>query len=793
MKGENPITVGSFVEAYERAVRQAATFLLSECLFHLIEALSSKNCFIIPESFRRILATHVLSEPLTDFDNESRKRLSVQGRALFERRAHDFLVVFLREISSEAAKEDKVWTNESEKICKNFEENVVPILIQSPVDSSGLMRCNRWTGAFIPREAMISIVPTDPSGEALSYAQQLATGIKWALLAMSPQTQPIQCTGLVPKYCCGHKREASRRVLVLVGDGRAHNDYTGAIALWESKRPYDERYRVIPICPPAVRAGMAAALPESLQDLNVFEWTANPAEMVPAVLGAANLIPNDFRVFISYRREDGDQYADDLFAELSSRGFDVFLDRVNIRAGASFPERIREEIAHKSVLLVLETPRVDQSVWVAREVAIAAANRLAILAIHFPNGTKIASLSSRRRFSLEPTDINTPGYLTKDARERICRHIEDLHSRWLLRRSYQMQRTLSNALLDRELTNQRFTPFGRLDVVPAWSPKTVCSIRITPQFAGLEDFRTLDMSPPPPCVWQKAIITPGALIPGERQASMGWLSNRLDIPRLDESEIPYISHELADPTLSRLLMSPRSKLTLKDKIVLFLGGQLSQSDRAESESKNYEIQSNDEADVRIEEAIIALARAVFSRGGRLAFRHDPMVTPLVIEVALEYWQSLPADPPILLIFAAEPELAKLRADVSRIGCAELRQDNKLGELSAHRILYVGGIQGPITEFAAQNLARPASVFSIPSTGGAAQAVVAQEAALDRETEIIETIYKLQRAMHYSPPNEEEMFDPKSRDGTLPPQEGQIPNFRYALYPLVMKSILKSES
>jgi hypothetical protein len=297
---------------------------------------------------------------------------------------------------------------------------------------------------------------------------------------------------------------------------------------------------------------MAVALRDSFQNLNVFEWTGSPDEMVSAVLDAANLLSNDFRVFISYNREDGQQYADGLFAELTYRGFDVFLDRVKIGAGVNFPERIREEIAHKSVLLVLETALVGRSAWVAREIAIAAANRLAILAINFPNGTKIASLSNRRRFPLDTTDIKTSGGLTDDARKKIWHHVEHLHNQWLLRRRYQMQRTLSNALLYRGLTNQKFTAFGRLDVVPTWNQKTICSIRITPRFAGLEDFHTLDTSPPPPCLWQRAIITPGALILGERQANMVWLSDRLNIPRFDESEISYVSDELADSALSQL-------------------------------------------------------------------------------------------------------------------------------------------------------------------------------------------------------------------------------------------------
>jgi hypothetical protein len=52
------------------------------------------------------------------------------------------------------------------------------------------------------------------------------------------------------------------------------------------------------------------------------------AEAVPFLLGAAELIYKDYRIFISYRQEDGQTHADDLFSALSYAGFDVFLDRV---------------------------------------------------------------------------------------------------------------------------------------------------------------------------------------------------------------------------------------------------------------------------------------------------------------------------------------------------------------------------------------------------------------------------------------------------------------------------------
>jgi hypothetical protein len=198
---------------------------------------------------------------------------------------------------------------------------------------------------------------------------------------------------------------------------------------------------------------MAAVMLPVLQVRKVFEWTRSSTEAVPEVLGAADLISRDYRVFISYFQKDGDKHADDLFGALALAGFDVFLDQVRIGVGAHIPDRIREELAHKALVLVLETPLVGQSGWVAQEVAIAAKSRLGILAIHFPNATKIGSLSDRRRHFLTASDFDShTGRLGAQAIDDVRRRVAELHSFWLVRRRYQIQRALSNALLHRGVT-----------------------------------------------------------------------------------------------------------------------------------------------------------------------------------------------------------------------------------------------------------------------------------------------------------------------------------------------------
>ena len=427
------------------------------------------------------------------------------------------------------------------------------IIIHWPMDAAGNFRCDQWGPMPFPHPAMISIVPTTPAGPALQSAQQLARALGRTLLKVGTGAPPTVCGGPGPGGCRGHGQPGSPCVLVLVGDGAPISDYSGAVALWDSRIRGDARYRVVPLCPPNSRGAMVAALPVGLRNRNVLEWARSPFEAVPAVLAAADLFSNDYRVFISYRQEDGQQHADDLFSALTYNGFDVFLDRVRIGAGASIPDRIREELAHKSVLMVLETPLVGNSAWVGKELAIAASSRLGVLAVHFPFGNRLPSVSDRRRHRVMPSDLDSNGKLTSSAVSNICSRVADLHSLWLIRRRYQLQRSLSNTLLFRGIVNQQLNQNGNLNVVAKWNQAAVCSIRVAPRPADLDDFRELDSSLALPNCWHRAVIAPGCLIAGERQARMRWLSGQIKASLFDESEIRQVADVLVDSQATQLI------------------------------------------------------------------------------------------------------------------------------------------------------------------------------------------------------------------------------------------------
>ena len=118
--------------------------------------------------------------------------------------------------------------------------------------------------------------------------------------------------------------------------------------------------------------------------------------------------------------------------------------------GGSIPERIEEEQAHNSVLLGLETFKVHRSTWVIREIATAATNRMAILALNFPDAPHLPVLINRRRLPLTPTDLTANKRLNTAALKRICDRVAVLQDFWLTRRRFQLQSSLSKVLLKEE-------------------------------------------------------------------------------------------------------------------------------------------------------------------------------------------------------------------------------------------------------------------------------------------------------------------------------------------------------
>lgn len=226
------------------------------------------------------------------------------------------------------------------------------VIVHSPNGPSPALICTTWSPLPFSRPALIAVVPANRSAKSLAHAMQISRELSRGLASLNSAARPAVCrtNGLLD--CRGLGQPASKSVLVLVSDGCASDDAYNAIALWHNNAG-NAAYAFLPVCPSGHGQSMQAGIPVPLDQIKIREWDKSQAEVVPDIFRSAGLVSSDYRVFISYRQKDAGDYAEQLFAALTRRGYDVFLDRVRIAFGGSIPERIKEELLHKSVLLVL--------------------------------------------------------------------------------------------------------------------------------------------------------------------------------------------------------------------------------------------------------------------------------------------------------------------------------------------------------------------------------------------------------------------------------------------------------
>ena len=93
-----------------------------------------------------------------------------------------------------------------------------------------------------------------------------------------------------------------------------------------------------------------------------------------------------YDIFISYRREDGKEFARQIQLKLQNFGYNVFLDVEELRDGI-FDQRIIDAICESTVFIALLTPKYlircsDTADWVRKEIECAIENNLNIVPIN---------------------------------------------------------------------------------------------------------------------------------------------------------------------------------------------------------------------------------------------------------------------------------------------------------------------------------------------------------------------------------------------------------------------------
>lgn len=281
--------------------------------------------------------------------------------------------------------------------------------------------------------------------------------------------------------------------------------------------------RGIPVIPISMsERGFSQDFPPLIAALNGLPWDRSGARgVVLALLECASLLPRQRRVFISYRRDESTEAALQLYAALSARLFDVFLDTHDIQPGKHFQEVLWQRLCDCDVLLFLDTENYFESRWADAEFGRATWRGIPLFRVAWP-GVKLndrAQLATS--LELDASDFpSQPGQLTTAAIKRICDEVEDTRTRSVTARFQQListlrasvnrgRGTLEGLSLRRSLIVA--TPKGkRIAVYPALGVPTSYTL-----FDA-----TRDNHPPPVAV----VYDDGGVEEQEWKAHMDWLS-----------------------------------------------------------------------------------------------------------------------------------------------------------------------------------------------------------------------------------------------------------------------------
>lgn len=189
----------------------------------------------------------------------------------------------------------------------------------------------------------------------------------------------------------------------------------------------------IPIVPVVEKGtSVTEAVPVEIAHTNACIVDAEDATLealASVTLEVLGLLHRQRRIFISYRRSDSREAALQLHDELSSRGFDVFLDTHDIRPAAAFQEILWHRLSDCDVTVMLDTKDYFGSKWTAQELGRSQALGIQILRVVWPDHDGSRHLSLSDTVTLNHADFDGSNRLRPDLLATIAKRAEALRSR----------------------------------------------------------------------------------------------------------------------------------------------------------------------------------------------------------------------------------------------------------------------------------------------------------------------------------------------------------------------------
>jgi hypothetical protein len=402
----------------------------------------------------------------------------------------------------------------------------------------------------VPRVAPTTIIVAAAGDDVLGWITAIRDELRATLIASAPKVVASQLappTSADPREWTefgGADRVGVLSLVCPATDARELSWYEDVIGL--------NNWSVLPI----FRQGgspASAFSPGPLRKLNATFWKTLATECVPAILARGGLTNADQRVFISYRRLETQPLADQLFDALTHEGFDVFVDRFTVPPGVDFQMRLDQELADKSMVILLESHGVPESKWTQHEIDFAKRYRLGLASLKMPDvSSPLPSIDKDYRFTLEKVHfekgssttvsetkdrvtktVEQWGALTKDDLANVVLWVKGIHDAALFRRRTYLRDSLNAALRQERIQSATLDDAGFMVTTQG---QTKYAFWLTARSADVADFEIAHPRTLPPSSSTGLIVGLPA-VETARQKRVTWLSGLCKLTYIEEDDL----------------------------------------------------------------------------------------------------------------------------------------------------------------------------------------------------------------------------------------------------------------
>lgn len=346
-------------------------------------------------------------------------------------------------------------------------------------------------------------------------------------------------------------------------------------------------------------------LHDSIKHINAFVYNkeckeSSNEQLCNVILEKLGIIRNTKNVFISYKREDTSDLANEIWKRLVVEGYTVFLDKKRIDIGVDFMDRIRYAIADADVFILLDSPGYFSSVYTKKEMYAACLSRVPIIMLTKKNAKKAEKYDFIYQYLKSNSKVSDAECLC------LIEKIREIQERTHVYRLSKLRTKFNRFEGNKEILLSNL-------YIPQKGDKEICSIRAIygiPKTTDLEAIQKDEFNPKV----KVAAIYDDLCLPKSCYEHVEWLNN--EMRGIELIKMSNMQEEIEQ----KLLGYEKEKSKNSYKPSVFLSASVPNLG-----DDNYDY-------LRIHDIVVTLTYEIIKRGGTLVFGGHPTITPIIQNV-----------------------------------------------------------------------------------------------------------------------------------------------------------------